>query len=135
VLRHGRSGWLATQELPVDERLALVAACARSTRRRVAALDREIAPVALEWPRWCRPMSIPGVNAETAAKFMASVLSSSLSGPATAAPIWVVLDVPERAPTASILAPREGQTLVARAPNAAMGDGDASGRGRVRVGG
>ena len=39
----------------------------------VEALDREIAKQALAWPEVLRLMSVPGVNVQTAATFMASV--------------------------------------------------------------
>ncbi len=52
-----------------------MAACARSTSstREIAALDREIATQALAWPEVLRLMSVPGVNVQTAATFMAAV--------------------------------------------------------------
>ena len=51
------------------------AACARSTSStpRSRALDREIATQALAWPEVLRLMTVPGVNVQTAATFMASV--------------------------------------------------------------
>ena len=50
-------------------------ACARSTSstREVAAIDREIAKQALAWPEVLRLMTVPGVNVQTAATFMAAV--------------------------------------------------------------
>ncbi len=73
----GKAGrrWLAEQELPVDERLTLDG-CLRQVDfldLEVAALDREIARLALEWPEVLRLMTVPGVNVQTAAAFMASV--------------------------------------------------------------
>lgn len=73
----GKAGrrWLATLELPVDERLTLDG-CLRQIDfldAEIAALDREIARVALAWPEVLRLMSVPGVNVQTAATFMASV--------------------------------------------------------------
>jgi transposase len=68
-------GWLAGLELPVDERLTLDG-CLRQVDfldTEVAALDREIAKHALAWPQVLRLMSVPGVNVQTAATFMASV--------------------------------------------------------------
>ena len=73
----GKAGrrWLAELALPVDERLTLDG-CLRQIDfldAEIAALDREIARVALTWPEVLRLMSIPGVNVQTAATFMASV--------------------------------------------------------------
>ena len=73
----GKAGrrWLAQLELPVDERLTLDG-CLRQVDfldSEVAALDREIAKHALAWPELLRLMSVPGVNVQTAAAFMASV--------------------------------------------------------------
>jgi transposase len=73
----GKAGrrWLAQLELPVDERLTLHG-CLRQVDFldiQVAALDREIAKHALAWPELLRLMSVPGVNVQTAAAFMASV--------------------------------------------------------------
>jgi transposase len=73
----GKAGrrWLAQLELPVDERLTLDG-CLRQVDFldiEVAALDREIAKHALAWPEVLRLMSVPGVNVQTAAAFMASV--------------------------------------------------------------
>jgi transposase len=73
----GKAGraWLAALELPVDERLTLDG-CLRQVDfldAETTALDREIARVALTWPEVLRLLSIPGVNVQTAATFMASV--------------------------------------------------------------
>jgi transposase len=73
----GKAGraWLAALELPVDERLTLEG-CLRQIDflgGEIAALDREIARLALDWPEVLRLMSVPGVNVQTAAAFMASV--------------------------------------------------------------
>jgi len=73
----GKAGrrWLAQLELPADERLTLDG-CLRQVDfldAEVAALDREIARHALAWPKVLRLLSVPGVNVQTAATFMASV--------------------------------------------------------------
>jgi transposase len=73
----GKAGreWLSELELPVDERLTLDG-CLRQVDfldTEVAALDREIAKQALAWPEVLRLMTVPGVNVQTAATFMASV--------------------------------------------------------------
>jgi transposase len=73
----GKAGraWLAALELPVDERLTLEG-CLRQIdflTGEIAALDREIARLALDWPEVLRLMTVPGVNVQTAAAFMASV--------------------------------------------------------------
>jgi transposase len=73
----GKAGrrWLAELELPVDERLTLDG-CLRQVAfldTEIAALDHEIAEHALAWPEVLRLMSVPGVNVQTAATFMASV--------------------------------------------------------------
>jgi transposase len=73
----GKAGreWLAALELPVDERLTLNG-CLRQVDfldGEIAALDREIAKQALAWPQVLRLMTVPGVNVQTAATFMASV--------------------------------------------------------------
>ncbi len=73
----GKAGrrWLAEQELPVDERLTLDG-CLRQVDfldLEVVALVREIARLALEWPEVLCLMTVPGVNVQTAAAFMASV--------------------------------------------------------------
>ena len=70
----GKAGreWFKTLELPVDERLTLDG-CLRQTDfldQEVAALDREIARAALQWPEIQRLMTVPGVNVMTAATFM-----------------------------------------------------------------
>jgi transposase len=73
----GKSGrrWLGALELPVDERLTLDG-CLRQVDfldEEIAALDREISRQALGWPEVLRLMSVPGVNVQSAATFMASV--------------------------------------------------------------
>src|SRR5262245_65614998 len=73
----GKAGrrWLAELELPIDERLTLDG-CLRQVEfldAEIAALDREIARLALAWPEVLRLMTVPGVNVQTAATFMASV--------------------------------------------------------------
>ena len=73
----GKAGraWFATLQLPIDERLTLDG-CLRQVDfldQEVAALDREIAKAALAWPEIQRLMSVPGVNLQTAATFMASI--------------------------------------------------------------
>jgi transposase len=73
----GKAGrqWLAGLQLPVDERLTLDG-CLRQVDfldSEIAALDREIAKHALAWPEVLRLMTVPGVNVQTAATFMASV--------------------------------------------------------------
>jgi transposase len=73
----GRAGreWLAGLELPVDERLTLDG-CLRQVDfldSEIAAIDREIAKQALAWPEVLRLMTVPGVNVQTAATFMASI--------------------------------------------------------------
>jgi len=73
----GKGGreWLAGLELPVDERLTLDG-CLRQVdflEVEVEVLDREIAKHALAWPEILRLMSVPGVNVQTAATFIASV--------------------------------------------------------------
>jgi transposase len=73
----GKDGrrWLAGLELPADERLTLDG-CLRQVDfldAEVAALDGEIARHALAWPEVLRLMSVPGVNVQTAATFMASI--------------------------------------------------------------
>jgi transposase len=73
----GKAGrrWFAQLELPADERLTLDG-CLRQVDfldAEVAALDREIARHALAWPEVLRLMSVPGVNVQTAATFMASI--------------------------------------------------------------
>jgi transposase len=73
----GKAGrrWLARLELPADERLTLDG-CLRQVDfldAEVAALDAVIAKQALAWPEVLRLMSVPGVNVQTAATFMASI--------------------------------------------------------------
>lgn len=73
----GKTGreWFAALELPVDERLTLDG-CLRQVDfldGEIAAMDREIAKTALAWPEIQRLMSVPGVNVQTAATFMAAV--------------------------------------------------------------
>ncbi len=73
----GKAGrrWLAGLEVPVDERLTLDG-CLRQIDfldGEVAALDREIARLALTWPQVLRLMTVPGVNVQTAAAFMAAI--------------------------------------------------------------
>ena len=70
----GRRG-SAGLELPVDERLTLDG-CLRQVDfldAEVAAIDREIAKQALAWPEVLRLMTVPGVNVQTAATFMAAI--------------------------------------------------------------
>ena len=73
----GKAGrqWLAGLELPIDERLTLDG-CLRQVDfldAEVAAIDREIAKQALAWPEALRLMTVPGVNVQTAATFMAAI--------------------------------------------------------------
>ena len=73
----GKAGrrWLVELQLPIDERLTLDG-CLRQVDfldAEVAALDREIARLALQWPEVLRLMTVPGVNVQTAAAFMASI--------------------------------------------------------------
>jgi transposase len=73
----GKAGraWLAGLELPTDERLTLDG-CLRQVDfldGEVVAIDREIAKQALAWPEVLRLMTVPGVNVQTAATFMAAV--------------------------------------------------------------
>jgi transposase len=73
----GKAGrrWLARLELPSDERLTLDG-CLRQVdflEFEIAALESEIAKVALAWPQVLRLMSVPGVNVQTAATFMAAI--------------------------------------------------------------
>lgn len=73
----GKAGrrWLAAVEVPFDERLTLDG-CLRQIDfldAEISALDREIAKQALSWPEVLRLMTVPGVNVQTAATFMASV--------------------------------------------------------------
>jgi transposase len=72
--KDGRS-WLGRLQLPADQRLTL-AGCLRQVDfldQEVAALDGEIATQALAWPEVLRLMSVPGVNVQTAATFIASI--------------------------------------------------------------
>jgi transposase len=67
--------WLTELELPLDERLTLDG-CLRQIdflEAEVAQLDAVIAREALAWPEVLRLMTVPGVNVQTAATFMASV--------------------------------------------------------------
>jgi transposase len=73
----GKGGrrWLAELELPLDERLTLDG-CLRQIDfldAEIVALDREVARQALAWPDVLRLMSVPGVNVQTAATFMAAI--------------------------------------------------------------
>jgi transposase len=73
----GKGGrrWLAGLELPLDERLTLDG-CLRQVDfldGEIASLDAEIAKQALAWPEVLRLMSVPGVNVQTAATFMAAI--------------------------------------------------------------
>ncbi|MGZ6674747.1 MAG: IS110 family RNA-guided transposase [Solirubrobacteraceae bacterium] len=73
----GKAGrrWLTGLELPIDERLTLEG-CLRQIDfldAEITILDREIARVALQWPEVLRLMTVPGVNVQTAAAFMASI--------------------------------------------------------------
>jgi transposase len=73
----GKAGrrWLGRLDLPVDERLTLDG-CLRQIDfldTEIAALDREIARQALAWPEVLRLMTVPGVNVQTAATFMAAI--------------------------------------------------------------
>ena len=73
----GKAGrrWLARLDLPVDERLTLDG-CLRQVDfldAEIAALDSEIARAALAWPEVLRLMTVPGVNVQTAATFMAAI--------------------------------------------------------------
>jgi transposase len=73
----GKGGrrWLARLELPLDERLTLDG-CLRQVDfldGEIAILDGEIAKQALAWPEVLRLMTVPGVNVQTAATFMAAI--------------------------------------------------------------
>jgi transposase len=73
----GKGGrrWLAGLELPFDERLTLDG-CLRQVDfldAEIATLDGEIAKQALAWPEVLRLMTVPGVNVQTAATFMAAI--------------------------------------------------------------
>jgi transposase len=72
--KRGRE-WLASLALPVDERLTLDG-CLRQIDLldvELAALDRALAERALASPEIRRLMTIPGVNVQTAAAFLAAV--------------------------------------------------------------
>lgn len=72
--KRGRE-WLASLELPVDERLTLDG-CLRQVDMldaELTALDRELASHALACDEIRRLMTIPGVNVQTAAAFMAAI--------------------------------------------------------------
>ena len=72
--RPAATGWRGL-ELPIDERLTLDG-CLRQVDfldAEVAAIDREIARQALKWPQVLRLMTVPGVNVQTAATFMAAI--------------------------------------------------------------
>ena len=73
----GKAGrrWLAGLELPFDERLTLDG-CLRQVDfldAEIAMLDAEIAKQAIAWPEVLRLMTVPGVNVQTAATFMAAI--------------------------------------------------------------
>jgi transposase len=73
----GKGGrhWLATLDLPLDERLTLDG-CLRQVDfldLEIEQLEREIAKQALAWPEVLRLMTVPGVNVQTAATFMAAI--------------------------------------------------------------
>ena len=73
----GKGGrrWFAELELPLDERVTLDG-CLRQVDfldGEISSLDAEIAKQALAWPEVLRLMSIPGVNVQTAATFMAAI--------------------------------------------------------------
>src|SRR5262245_34036530 len=73
----GKAGrrWLSGLELPLDERLTLEG-CLRQVDfldGEIAVLDSEIAKQALAWPEVLRLMTVPGVNVQTAATFMAAI--------------------------------------------------------------
>jgi hypothetical protein len=61
--------------LPIDKRLTLDGCLCQVDflDAQIAVLDREIARLALAWPQVLRLMSVPGVNVQTAATFMAWV--------------------------------------------------------------
>ncbi len=73
----GKAGrrWLAGLELPVDERLTLDGRLRQVDflDAELAALDSEIAKQARAWPEVLRLMTVPGVNVQTAATFMAAI--------------------------------------------------------------
>jgi transposase len=71
----GGRRWMSQLELPADERLTLDG-CLRQVDfldAEVSALDAEIAKQALGWPEVLRLMTVPGVNVQTAATFMAAI--------------------------------------------------------------
>src|SRR5262245_24818526 len=73
----GKAGrrWLTGLELPLDERLTLDG-CLRQVDfldTEIAVLDGEIAKQALAWPEVLRLMTVPGINVQTAATFMAAI--------------------------------------------------------------
>jgi transposase len=71
----GGRRWLGGLELPVDKRLTLDG-CLRQVDfldGEIGTLDGEIAKQALAWPEVLRLMSVPGVNVQTAATFMAAI--------------------------------------------------------------
>jgi transposase len=70
-----RRAWLASLQLPIDERLTLDG-CLRQIDfldAEIDALDAALAERALRSPQILRLMTVPGVNVNTAAAFMASV--------------------------------------------------------------
>jgi hypothetical protein len=72
--KQGRA-WLASLQLPIDERLTLDG-CLRQIDfldAEIDALDAALAERALRSPQILRLMTVPGVNVNTAAAFMASV--------------------------------------------------------------
>jgi transposase len=72
--KQGRA-WLASLQLPIDERLTLDG-CLRQIDfldAEIDALDAALAERALHSPQILRLMTVPGVNVNTAAAFMASV--------------------------------------------------------------
>ncbi|MCA1680422.1 MAG: IS110 family transposase [Actinobacteria bacterium] len=67
--------WLATQELPADER-EMVEACLRGIDfldREVAAIDRALAELVLASPELRRLLTLPGVNFVTACALLAAI--------------------------------------------------------------
>lgn len=73
----GRRGltWLAAQELPLDEREAVDAGLRQIVflNDEIGRLDRSVAAAVLDSPDKRRLLTLPGVNAITAAAFMAAV--------------------------------------------------------------